>query len=253
LNILLTNDDGIYAPGLNALYQELKNDFDVSIVAPESEMSAAGHSITLSNPLKVREIKIKGIFYGFAVKGTPADCVKIAVKELLNKKPDIILSGINLGSNAGINVLYSGTVSAAIEGIFLGIPSAALSLDTRKDADFRFAASFSRKVISYINKNKINSHTALNVNIPAVPKNRIKGVSLARQNLNIHREKYERRIDPRGNVYYWLTGEHLPDETSSNTDVNLLMQNMITITPITYDLTCFNDLESLNNTSLPEI
>ena len=253
MNILLTNDDGIYAPGLDALYQELKSDFDVSIVAPESEMSAAGHSITLSNPLKVREIKKNSIFYGFAVKGTPADCVKIAVQELLDKKPDIILSGINLGSNTGINVLYSGTVSAAIEGTFLGIPSAALSLDTRKDADFSFAACFSRKVISYINNNKINRHTALNVNIPAVPENRIKGVSLTRQSLSIHREKYERRIDPRENEYYWLTGECSPDENEVDTDTNLLMQNIITITPITYDLTCLNDLERLKTAILPEL
>ena len=253
MNILLTNDDGIYAPGLKALYQELKSDFDVSIVAPESEMSAAGHSITLSNPLKIREIKKSGIFYGFAVKGTPADCVKIALQELLDKKPDIILSGINLGSNTGINILYSGTVSAAIEGAFMGIPSVALSLDTRKDADFSFAAGFSRKVISYISDNKINRHTALNVNIPAVPENRIKGVSLAKQSLSSHREKYERRVDPRDNIYYWLTGECSQDENEVETDTNLLMQNIITITPITYDLTCLNDLERMKNASLPEI
>jgi 5'-nucleotidase len=253
LKILLTNDDGIHAPGLNALYEELNRDFDVSIVAPESEMSAAGHSITLSNPLKVREIKKNGAFYGLALNGTPADSVKIAVQELLDKKPDIILSGINLGANVGINVLYSGTVSAATEGAFLGIPSVALSLDTRKDADFSFAAGFSRKVIGYIKENKINNNTALNINIPAVPENKIKGVSLARQSLDIHREKYERRVDPRGNVYYWLTGEFSPDESAKDTDTTLLKQNMITITPITYDLTSLKDLEKMKNIALPEV
>lgn len=253
MKILLTNDDGIYAPGLNALYEELNEEFDISIVAPESEMSAAGHSITLSNPLKVSKVKKNGVFYGHAVSGTPADSVKIAVQELLEKKPDIILSGINLGSNVGINVLYSGTVSAATEGAFLGIPSAALSLDTRKDADFRFAAGFSRKVISYIVENKINNNTALNVNIPAVPESDIKGVALARQSLNIYREKYERRVDPRGNVYYWLTGEFPPDENTMDTDTTLLKQNMITITPITYNLTSLEDLERMKKFALPEI
>jgi len=253
LKILLTNDDGIYAPGLNALYQELNKDFEVSIVAPESEMSAVGHSITLSNPLKIREIKKNGVFFGLSVNGTPADCVKIAVQELLKQAPDIILSGINLGANVGINVLYSGTVSAATEGTFMGIPSAAISLDTRKDPDFSFAANFSRKVIRYINDNKINRNTALNVNIPAVPEEKIKGVALTRQSLSFHREKYERRIDPRGNVYYWLIGEISPDETAEDSDTKRLMQNMITITPITYDLTCFNELEMLKTIALPEL
>ena len=253
MKILLTNDDGIHAPGLSALYKELHSDFDVSIVAPEAEMSAAGHSITLSNPLKVREIEKNGSFYGFAVNGTPADCVKIAVQQLLAETPDIILSGINLGANTGINVLYSGTVSAATEGTFLGISSAALSLDTVKDADFIFAAGFSRKIIDYIKDNEINKNTALNVNIPAVPEKEIKGIALARQSLTIHREKYEQRIDPRGNVYYWLTGEFSPDEKDSDTDTALLKQNMITITPITYDLTCPGDLERMKSIPLPRV
>jgi len=253
LKILLTNDDGIHAPGLTALYEELYSDFDVSIVAPETEMSAAGHSITLSNPLKVREIEKNGTFYGFAVNGTPADCVKIAVQQLLAETPDIILSGINLGANTGINVLYSGTVSAATEGTFLGISSAALSLDAMKDADFGFAAGFSRKIIDYIKDNKVNKNTALNVNIPAVPEKEIKGVSLARQSLTIHREKYEQRIDPRGNVYYWLTGEFSPDERAADTDTALLKQNMITITPITYDLTCLGVLERMKTIPLPQV
>jgi 5'-nucleotidase len=253
LKLLLTNDDGIYASGLNALYKELNEDFDISIVAPEFEMSAAGHSITLSNPLKVSKVEKNGAFYGHAVNGTPADSVKIAVQKILEKKPDIILSGINLGANAGINVLYSGTVSAATEGAILGIPSIALSLDTRKDADFRFAAGFSRKVINYITENNINNHTALNINIPAVPENEIKGVSLARQSLNLNKEKYERRIDPRGNVYYWLTGEFSPDENTTDTDTTLLKQNVITITPITYDLTSLKDLERMKKFTLPEI
>jgi len=136
MRVLLTNDDGIHAAGLKALYQELKSDFEVHIVAPDSEMSAVGHAITLTSPLRVQEVYRNGNFFGYGVKGTPADCVKIAVQELLETAPDVILSGINLGANVGVNVLYSGTVSAATEGAFLGIPSAAVSLDTRTHPDF---------------------------------------------------------------------------------------------------------------------
>ena len=140
--LLLTNDDGIYAPGLFALYSELKNDFDISIVAPESEMSAVGHAITLYSPLRVKEINRNGDFFGYAVNGTPADCVKIALQELLDQQPDIILSGINLGANVGIDVLYSGTVSAATEGAFLGVKSAAITLATGTDPEDLFASKF---------------------------------------------------------------------------------------------------------------
>lgn len=253
MRILLTNDDGIYAPGLDALYQELKEDYEVTVVAPESEMSAVGHSITLSNPLKVRKISKNNTFFGYGVNGTPADCVKIAVQELIEKRPDIILSGINHGANVGINVLYSGTVSAATEGTFLGIPSAALSLDAGKNPDFQFAASFSRKIIDYIIKNNLNRNTALNVNIPSVPKDEIRGVALTRQSMRLYTEKYEKRIDPRGNTYYWLTGEFSSGKREKDADTDLLPQKMITITPITYDLTCLKELERLAEKALPEV
>ena len=150
MKVLLTNDDGIYAPGLMALYQALNSDFEVVIVAPEAEMSAVGHAITLTSPLRVRNINKNGSFFGYGVTGTPADCVKIAVQELLETPPDIILSGINLGANVGVNVLYSGTVSAATEGAFLGIRSAAISLDTLRSPNFSFAARFSREIIRFM-------------------------------------------------------------------------------------------------------
>ncbi|MBN1104099.1 MAG: 5'/3'-nucleotidase SurE, partial [Deltaproteobacteria bacterium] len=173
MQILLTNDDGIYAPGLMALYQELKGEMEVTIVAPEAEMSAVGHAITLASPLRVRKVRRNGSFFGFGVKGTPADCVKIAVQELLKSPPDIILSGINLGANVGVNVLYSGTVSAATEGAFLGIRSAAISLDARQDPDFRFAARFTREVIRFMEDFGLRERAALNVNIPGLPPEQI--------------------------------------------------------------------------------
>ncbi len=245
MRVLLTNDDGIYAQGLMALYRELRSDFDLDIVAPESEMSAVGHAISLTSPLRVREVHQNGAFFGHAVAGTPADCVKIAVQELLDERPDMILSGINLGANVGVNVLYSGTVSAATEGAFLGIRSAAISLNTRQRPDFRFAAQFAREIIGFIEKRGLGNGIALNVNIPAVPRDQIKGVSICRQGVGRSEERFERRIDPRGNVYFWLSGETPIEYDTMDTDAGALRENKITVTPITYDLTCEKEMKRL--------
>ncbi len=253
MKILLTNDDGIHAPGLMALFKELNEDFDLDIVAPESEMSAVGHAITLASPLRVQPVQKNGTFFGYGVTGTPADCVKIAVQELLETPPDIILSGINFGANVGVNVLYSGTVSAATEGAFLGVRSAAISLNTRKDPDFQFAAHFSREIIRFIIESDLKNGTALNVNIPAVPPDRIKGVSITRQGVGRFKERFERRIDPRGNVYYWLTGEMPVGGEVQDSDASVLNENRITITPVSYDLTCIEEMERLRSLSLPLI
>lgn len=253
MRVLLTNDDGIHAPGLRALYQELKSDFQLHVVAPDAEMSAVGHAITLASPLRVLEVYKNGSFFGYGVKGTPADCIKIAVQELLEAAPDVILSGINLGANVGVNVLYSGTVSAATEGAFLGIPSAAISLDTRAKPDFRFAARFSRELIRYIRENGLKERTALNVNIPALPPEKIGGISITRQGVARFRESFERRIDPRGNVYYWLSGETPLEEGNPDADARALKEQRITITPISYDLTCMEELARLRTLPLPAL
>ena len=250
MRILLTNDDGILAEGLIALYEELKGDFELSIVAPETEMSAVGHAITLSNPLRVRQFKRNGVFFGYGVSGTPADCVKIAVQEILKQRPDMIISGINLGSNVGINLLYSGTVSAATEGAFLGFPSVAISLNTKTNPDFGFAARFSRRIIGFVMESGLKKRTALNVNIPAIPEDQIKGISFTTQDLVTQRDRYERRSDPRGNVYYWLAGETPVEESVPNTDLKVLMENRITITPITFDLTDLKEVKRLASLTL---
>ncbi len=247
MRILLTNDDGILAEGLIALYEELKGDFELSIVAPETEMSAVGHAITLSNPLRVRRFKRNGTFFGYGVSGTPADCVKIGVQEILQQRPDMILSGINLGSNVGINLLYSGTVSAATEGAFLGIPSVAISLNTKNDPDFGFAAKFSRRMIQLVMENGLRERTALNVNIPAVPEDQIKGVSFTTQDLVRHKDIYEKRKDPRGNVYYWLATETPVEDSIPDTDSMALRENRITITPISFDLTDVKEVKRLTS------
>ena len=253
MRILLTNDDGIHAPGLYALYEVLRAEFDLTIVAPESEMSAVGHAITLNLPLRVQHVVRNGAFYGYAVTGTPADCVKIAVKELMGAPPDIIISGINLGRNVGVDILYSGTVSAATEGAFLGCRSAAISLDTRQSPDFRFAAQFSKEIIRFIKDNGVRDGTALNVNIPAVPPEEITGVAITRQGVARFEERFERRNDPRGNVYYWLAGETPLENGGPDTDSQLLKDKKITITPIHYDLTCMDELARLRACTPPRL
>jgi 5'-nucleotidase len=251
MKILLTNDDGIYAPGIFALYEALKSEYEVVVVAPEAEMSAVGHAITLTMPLRVQEVRKNGSFFGYAVTGTPADCVKIAVQRLLEPPPDIILSGINLGANVGVNVLYSGTVSAATEGAYLGVKSAAISLNTRENPDFRFAARFSKEIIRFMIEANMGKGTALNVNVPAVPPEEISGVCMTRQGTARFEESFERRNDPRGNTYYWLSGETPVEDNDPDTDSVALKENKITITPVHYDLTCDQELKRMKTCTLP--
>ena len=245
MRLLLTNDDGIYAKGLSALYAELCQEADCLIVAPEIEQSAVGHAITISRPLMVRRAMKNGNFLGYAVLGTPADCVKIGIKELSDKPVDLVISGINRGANVGINVIYSGTVSAATESVIMGIPALAVSLDTRKDADYTFAAQFVRKMVRLLTGNPGLSNTAINVNIPALPREKIKGVSVVRQGRGNIIEHFEKRIDPRENIYYWISGEAQSALDEKDTDVSALAAGFITITPIQYDLTRYDMLGRL--------
>ncbi len=245
MRFLLTNDDGIYAKGLSALYDELCQEADCLIVAPEIEQSAVGHAITISRPLMVRRAMKTGNFLGYAVLGTPADCVKIGIRELADGPVDMVISGINRGSNAGINVIYSGTVSAATEAVIMGIPALAVSLDTRKDADYAFAAQFVRKMVRELAGNSGLQNTAINVNIPALPREKIKGVRVVRQGKGNIVEHFEKRCDPRDNVYYWISGESQAEQEEKDTDVSALAAGFITITPIQYDLTRYDMLGML--------
>ncbi len=248
MRILLTNDDGIYAEGLAALYGELSGKADCLVVAPETEQSAVGHAITLSRPLMVRRIKRNGQFWGYAVAGTPADCVKIATRELAEEPFDLVVSGINLGANAGINVIYSGTVSAATEGTIMGIPSLAFSLDTRSEkADFSFAARFAGKLALSAASNGFTRGLTLNVNIPALPREEIKGIAVTRQGPQHMTETFEKRVSPREETYYWLSGKMSFSEMGpEDSDVAALKKGMISITPIHYDLTKHDALGKLD-------
>lgn len=237
--ILLTNDDGIHSLGLLAIYTELKTFADVAVIAPLTEQSAVGHAITVSDPLRVIEIKSHDYDNLYGIKGTPADCVKIAVRALLDRKPDAVISGINIGENTGLNVLYSGTVSAATEGTILGIQSAALSLATNNMyGDFSVAAKFGGKIARLLLEQELPPDTLLNVNIPSGPQEKISGVKITRQGLARFKEIYEKQIDPRKRIYYWLKGElALSDIIDPEIDSLAVKQNFISVTPIKFQLT----------------
>lgn len=236
---LLTNDDGIYAKGLITLHRELSQDADCLVVAPEVEQSAVGHAITLFRPIMVRTARKNGSEIGYAVKGTPADCVKLGIRELSDRPVDLVVSGINLGANVGVNVIYSGTVSAATEGIIMGVPAMAISLDSRKDGDFEFAARFARRLAHLLVDKKLFAGMAVNVNVPALPEKEIKGVVITKQGKTRFMENFEKRVDPRDNTYYWLAGDtRISDHEEEDSDACALSRGMITITPIYHDLTC---------------
>jgi len=240
MRILLTNDDGIYAPGLRALRTELQKLGSVLVVAPATEQSAAGHSVTLLNPLLVSDVfEDDGkSFVGWAVEGRPADCVKLALLELLPDPPDVIISGLNAGSNAGINVLYSGTVAAAIEGAFYRRTAIAVSLEyDKKITDFPAAARYARQVIEQIMARKPAEGSLFNVNIPVLERGPVKGVKVLPQNVSPYTEKFDRRVNPRGRTYFWASPEFLCPDPHSGTDVEALAEGFITVTPLKFDLT----------------
>ncbi len=245
-SILISNDDGIHARGLLTLVEEIKKIATVTVVAPATQQSAVGHAITVHNPLRAHKVEKNGELFGYAVDGTPADCIKLAVNALLPQKPDLVLSGINHGSNTAVSVMYSGTVSAATEGTILGIPSIAISLTTfAPDADFSFAAQFARTLSATVMQKGLPKGTLLNVNVPAVPREEIKGVVVTRQGKSIWNDEFEARRDPSNREYFWLKGDLLELDIHDDVDQKAISDNKISITPIQYDLTDYTFLEKL--------
>jgi len=240
MRILLTNDDGVYAPGLRAMRAELKKLGDVTVVAPAGEQSAVGHSITLLTPLLVQEVLDEEQRpMGWAVEGRPADCVKLALMELLPHRPDLVVSGLNAGSNAGINVLYSGTVAAAIEGAFYHCTSIAVSQEYTKPKplDFPRGAALAARVIAQIIECQPPQGSLFNVNIPSFDKGPVRGIRVVPQNVAPYVESYDRRIDPRGRVYFWNRPDFRCPEPHPDTDVTALEESCITVTPLQFNLT----------------
>ncbi|MBN1634801.1 MAG: 5'/3'-nucleotidase SurE [Ignavibacteria bacterium] len=246
--ILISNDDGIEAEGIYALASKIRKFANVIIVAPYTQQSAVGHSITMSNPIRVRRVYLEKNFFGYAVEGTPADSVKLAVHTILkNKKIDLLISGINQGANTAINIIYSGTVSAATEGTILGLPSIAVSLTSYTYKKFSVAAEYASKIAKLVLKNGLPSGTLLNVNVPAVPKSKIKGILVTKQGKSSWNDTYEKRFDPGNREYYWLTGSMLKLDESVEFDVKAIDSNYVSVTPIQYDLTDYNAYQKLQS------
>jgi 5'-nucleotidase len=238
VHILLTNDDGIFAPGLRALRRELQKLGDVTVVAPAEEQSGVGHSITLLTPLVVKQVEDEeGKPLGYLVEGSPADCVKLAILELMDRPPDLIVSGINAGANVGINVLYSGTVAAAIEGAFFKVTSIAVSLELAEHFDYPNAARHGAKIIDQILARKPAPGSLFNVNLPADNRGTPRGVKVVPMSVGRHGEAFERRADPRGRTYYWLTYAPPFHLEGPETDVSSLAEGFITVTPLHFDMT----------------
>jgi 5'-nucleotidase len=237
VQILLTNDDGIYAPGLAALERVLVRLGNVSVVAPAVEQSGVGHSITFLTPLTAKEIFDGPRRRGWAVDGSPADSVKLGVFEFCPKRPDLVVSGINGGLNAGINVLYSGTVAAAIEGAFFGITSFAVSLEYDEHAQFDKAADLAVRVIEQTLERKPKSAQLYNLNIPTVALTRTPEVLVVPMGVDRYGEKFEKRKDPRGRSYFWAASDPAPEPKGRETDITALAHGYVTLSPLHFDLT----------------
>lgn len=250
MRILLTNDDGIYAPGLAALERLLRQHADVTVVAPATEQSGVGHSITFLTPLVCKEVFDGDQRRGWAVEGSPADCVKIGVLELFAQPPDIVVSGINGGLNAGINVLYSGTVAAAIEGAFFGIPSFAVSLQYDDHAKYDRAAVIGWQVIEQILSKRERVAELYNINIPTSATTNPSEVHVVPMGLDRFGEKFLKRHDPRGRTYYWATGEPNADGRNQESDLAALRRGFVTVTPLRFDLTRHDQLEHMRGWKL---
>ncbi len=249
MRILIANDDGIYAPGIRALAQRLSSDprHDVFVVAPDRERSATGHSLTLHKPLRVEEIELEGNMRRcWSTTGTPSDCVKLAISVLLEDPPELVVSGINSGPNLGTEVLYSGTVAAAMEGAFLNVPSVAVSLGASGvHKHYDTAAEFMARFINLLPEVHLGSKTLININVPNLPLDQIKGVRVTELGLRLYNDWFEKRHDPRGKDYYWLTGHAIEDNEVEGSDAHALLHDFISVTPVTFNMTDRNALANL--------
>ncbi|MBA4197513.1 MAG: 5'/3'-nucleotidase SurE [Chitinophaga sp.] len=236
--ILVTNDDSIAAPGIKALVDAVKHLGRVVVLAPDKPQSGMGHAITIGHPLRLNKVPFDGGIEAYSCNGTPVDCVKLAVDKVLHRKPDICLSGVNHGANHSINVIYSGTMSAAMEASIESIPSAGFSLlDYSIEADFEPGKKYIEQIAKYMLSKKKQKHFLLNVNIPAVDASLIKGLKICRQAYAKYEEDFIERADPHGKKYFWLTGEFVNFDKGKDTDVWALKNNYISVVPVQFDLT----------------
>lgn len=252
--ILVTNDDGISAPGIRTLIAIMSEIGDVIVVAPDKPQSAMGHAITINNTLYLNKISLENSkIIEYNCSGTPVDCVKLAVNEILHRKPDLCVSGINHGSNSSINVIYSGTMSAAVEAGIEGIPAIGFSLlDYDWNADFSQIKSYVKKIAVEVLKNGLPEGVVLNVNLPKLHKNEIKGIKICRQAKALWMEKFDKRKTPQGKDYYWLTGEFVNQDKGEDTDEWALDHGFVSVVPIQFDMTAHHTIQQLNTWNLNE-
>jgi len=249
MHILVTNDDGVKAPGLAVLAEELRNAHKVTILAPDRNWSASGHVKTMHRPLRVREVLLDDGSHALASDGAPSDCVALAMLGLIEDQIDIVVSGINPNANIGHDVTYSGTVTAAMESAIWGIPGIAVSLDSPEnhlgDLDYGPAARVASKVVKMVIEQSMNSKTVLNVNVPYGDDDAMSGYQITRQGLRVYRDRLDRRLDPRGQAYYWIGGDSPTGVAEDGTDFGALAKGFVSITPLHLDLTANKMLETL--------
>lgn len=252
MRILITNDDGILAPGIEALYTAVADLGEVEVVAPETTQSAMGHAITVKAPMNVRRVHVNGVFYGWSVDGRPADCVKLAMVDLLPHRPDFVLSGINAGVNTGINVLYSGTVAGAAEGAFFGVPSIAFSLELSAELDFHRAGRIARVLFQQFVAARPQAGTCLSINIPALDAGWPRGVRVCPQDNTPMNDRYEKRTDSQGNGLYWLDGGFPEIAGNAESDLTAVRERFVSITPLRFDMTNHAALDAVRGWSWPQ-
>jgi 5'-nucleotidase len=251
MHILVTNDDGVNAPGLLALAQEMNTLGKVSILAPDRNWSISGHVKTIDRPLRVRKIRLSDEIYAYASDGAPSDCVALAISGFYDEKIDLIVSGINPYANLGHDVTYSGTVTAAMESAIWGIPAVAVSLDSPDNypdiVDYGPAARVARQVVQATVQNGLASNVLLNVNVPFLSDDEIKGYRITRMGLRVYHDKLDRRVDPRGKPYYWTAGDLPTGVPERGTDIGALADGYVSITPIQLDLTAYHVIPDINS------
>lgn len=247
MRVALTNDDGIHATGLRAMYQALRDaGHTVDVIAPMTEQSAVGHAVTINGPLRIKKIEEES-FQGYGIYGTPTDCVKLGISELLEEQPDIVVSGINAGANVGPDILYSGTVAAATEAAHLGFPALAVSYDSFKASDLSEHARYAVSVMNRIPWGELPPRRVMNLNLPHCPVEHYKGLRLCHQTRAIWKDWYCRRDDPRGAPYWWLDGTIPPETVTPGSDKGLLTEGWATLTPLQFDFTDTQTLEKLRS------
>lgn len=252
MRILITNDDGILAPGIEALYQAVADLGDVEVVAPESAQSATGHGITVRAPMLVHRVHVRGAFWGWSVDGRPADCIKLALLKLLDPRPDFVLSGINAGVNTGINVLYSGTVAGAAEAALFGVPAMAFSLELSDELDFRGAGRIARSLFETFARSAPEPGVCLNVNIPALDAGPPVGLRVCPQSPVLMNDAYEAREDGQGRKLYWLDGRMPERGRCPGSDLGAIQERYVAVTPLRFDLTDAPRMQQVAAISWPQ-